>query len=99
MTRATNTSLRLPALLFLLSSLCPLGRSAVAAEGELLQPYRLRVVLHVAAHPLLTGVFRERVRRELGAGLQAALGELARVEVVTNDPRLPDVLARGLERS
>src|SRR5262249_45167336 len=66
---------------------------------ELRKPYRLQVVLHVAEHPLLTEVFREQVRRELGDGLQAALGELARVEVVTQHPRLADVLERGLGRS
>jgi hypothetical protein len=76
-----------------------LGGSAPAAEGELGKPYRLQVVLHVARHPLLTEVFREQVRRELSDGLQAALGELARVEVVAKHPRLPDVLGRGLERS
>jgi hypothetical protein len=76
-----------------------LGGSLLAAEDDLKKPYRLQVVLHVAEHPLLTGVFREQVRRELGDGLQAALGELARVEVVTQHPRLADVLERGLQRS
>src|SRR3954452_19312560 len=89
------------ALVFLLSSLCPLclcGKSP-GAEDELKQRYDVRIVLHVANNRLLTPVFRERLRRELGDGIQAALGDLARVQVLVSHPRLADVLAQGLGRS
>jgi hypothetical protein len=69
-----------------------------AADTDLERPYQLQIVLHVAEHRLLTDVFRDRVARELRDGMQAALGELARVSVVDKHPRLKDVLARGLER-
>jgi hypothetical protein len=102
MNRSGTGLSRVTGFLLVLSSLCSLclcGESSSAAEGELTKPYRLRVVLHVARHKLLTDVFRQQVERELGDGLQAALGDLARVEVVRHHPRLPDVLTRGLERA
>src|SRR5581483_6120008 len=60
--------------------------AAQAAQPEAHTPYHLQVVLHVAKHRLLTDVFRDRVERELRDGLQASLGELARVEVVRDHP-------------
>jgi hypothetical protein len=69
-----------------------------AADADLDRPYQLQIVLHVAEHRLLTDVFRERVARDLRDGMQAALGDLARVTVVKEHPRLKDVLERGLER-
>jgi hypothetical protein len=72
---------------------------AVRADDELTKPYEFHIVLHVAEHRLLTDVFRERVGRELRDGLQEALGDLGRVTVAHDHPRLKDVLSRGLERS
>jgi hypothetical protein len=87
-------------LVFSLSSvLCPLSSGFARAQGEAHKPYQLQVVLHVAQHRLLTDVFRDRVERELRDGLQASLGELARVEVVRDHPRLKEVLDRGLQRA
>jgi hypothetical protein len=84
--------------LALLSCLCCLFVAGNASAAERTEPYRLKLVLHVAKHPLLTDVFRDQVARELRDGLQAALGELARVEVTSRHDRLPDVLRRGLDR-
>src|SRR5262249_46744409 len=70
---------------------------ARAANAEVKKPYLLRVILHVADHPLLTPVFRDRVARELESSLQGSLGELARVQVVSEHPRLQEVLDRGLK--
>ena len=47
----------------------------------------------------LTDVFRERLERELGDSLQEALGDLARVKVVSKHPRLAEVLSKGLQRT
>jgi hypothetical protein len=57
------------------------------------------VVVHTAPQKALTDVFRDRVMRELGDGLQASLGGLARVKVVGQHDRLPEVLDRGLQRA
>jgi hypothetical protein len=73
--------------------------AAAPVEAEVDRPYDLQIVLHVADHRLLTDVFRERVSRELRVGMQAALGELARVTVVHEHPRLKDVLRYGLDRA
>jgi hypothetical protein len=76
-----------------------LGAGPARAQGELDRPYDLQIVVHVADHRLLTDVFRERVTRELRDSLQAELGDLARVSVVQQHPRLREVLDRGLERA
>jgi hypothetical protein len=89
--------LGMPARLVFLCSLCLCGESS--AQADLRKPYRLDVVLHVAEHRLLTDVFRDRVGRELRDGLQAALGDLARVRLTHEHPRLADVLRRGLRQS
>src|SRR5262249_5372832 len=47
---------------------------------------------------LLTDVFRDQVKRELRDALQAALGELAQVEIVEEHPLLPEVRRLGLGR-
>lgn len=75
------------------------GWSAPVAAAELTEPYRVRLVLHVERHRLLTDVFREQLRRELGDNLQATLGEAARVEVTDDHPLLPDIRKRGLGRA
>jgi hypothetical protein len=41
-------------------------------------------------------VFRDRVKREIRDGLQAALGDMAVVEVVDKHPKLAEVLEKGL---
>jgi hypothetical protein len=76
--------------------LCLCGKS-FALDPETDKPYQLRVVLGVADQRLLTDVFKEQVERELRDGLQAALGDLATVEVVRAHPRLKEVEANGLQ--
>jgi tetratricopeptide (TPR) repeat protein len=66
------------------------------AQSEVNKPYDLTIVVHVAENRLLTDVFRKRIERELHDGFQAALGDMGRVTVTNEHPRLPDVLARGL---
>jgi hypothetical protein len=84
----------------LLSGWLVLGAAGAArAQGEMNRPYELQIVLHVGEHPWLTEVFRDRVARELRDSLQAALGDLARVSVVSKHPRLRDVIQHGLERA
>src|SRR5438132_7806659 len=73
---------------------------AVAAlPTEANKPYRLQVVLRIAEHPILTDVFQKQVQRELQDSLQAALGDLAKVEVARNHPRLDEVEAKGLQHA
>src|SRR5262249_19704745 len=80
-------------------SLGLVGRSSKpgAPDSGANKPYQLRVVLGIAEQRLLTDVFKEQVERELRDGLQAALGDLATVEVVREHPRLKDVEANGLQ--
>jgi hypothetical protein len=87
---------RLPRLLLVP---CLLGLGGELRADDRKVPYQLHVVLHVARHRLLTDVFREQLERDLGDGLRAALGDLARVEVLRRHPRLDDVVRRGLERA
>jgi hypothetical protein len=47
----------------------------------------------------LTDVFRDQVKREMGDGLREALGELGTVDVVSEHPKLDDVLKKGLVRA
>jgi hypothetical protein len=87
-------------LLAALCSLCLAGRSAAAGlDPEVTKPYHLRVVLGIAEHRLLTPIFQEQVQRELGDSLQAALGDLATVEVVREHPHLKDAMRDGLQQS
>jgi hypothetical protein len=76
----------------------PIFSSSVQAAGDLNKPYRLRIVVAFAENQALTPVFRDRVRRELQDGIQAAFGDLAVVEVVSDHPRLPDIRKLGLGR-
>src|SRR6185437_10016638 len=64
------------------------------AQSERDKPYDLTIVVHVAQNRLLTDVFRERIERELRDGFQAGLGDMGRVKVTHEHPRLADVLAR-----
>jgi len=68
----------------------------VQAQSELFQPYNLHIVVHVAENRLLTEVFRKRIERELRDGFQAALGDMGRVTVTHEHPRLTEVLEHGL---
>jgi hypothetical protein len=63
------------------------------------KPYQLKVVFHVANHPLLTPIFKEQVERELRDSIQAALGDLAFVSVVQDHPLLKTVETIGLRRA
>jgi hypothetical protein len=56
------------------------------------------VVLHFTENRQFTDVFQKQVERELRDGLQAAYGDLARVEVTARHPRLGKVLEKGLGR-
>ncbi len=85
--------------LFFLSSTCFLCLGGELKAQEANTPYKLRLVVHVAQNRLLTDVFRDRLERELHDGFQAALGDLGRVTVTHEHPRLKDVLARGLKQS
>jgi hypothetical protein len=93
MTRSRQVVCLLAALL-LASSPCPAAEPAAAPVGG--TPYKLTVVLDIAKSRVLTDVFRHQVERELKEGLQAALGELAVVDVQPDHPKLADVRARGL---
>jgi hypothetical protein len=73
--------------------------TAAQAQSERNKPYELHIVVHVAQNRLLTDVFRDRIERELHDGFQAGLGDMGRVEVSHEHPRLADVLARGLKQS
>jgi tetratricopeptide (TPR) repeat protein len=91
----------LPAFLLLsLYSLCLCGASRGAGlDPQVDKPYRLRVVLGLGEHRLLTPVFQDQVERELGESLQAALGDLAVVEVTRQHPRLKEVQRDGLQQA
>src|SRR5205823_5065469 len=59
-------------------------------------PYDLHVVLDIARHRLLTPVFKEQVKRELQDGLRTAFGDLVRVSVLDDHPKLAEIRQRGL---
>ncbi len=80
----------------LVALLLLLPTSVHAAEGK---PYQLKVVLLLARHRLLTEVLADKLQRELGDGLQAALGGMARVEVVRDHELRPRIEAVGLQRA
>src|SRR5438132_6683022 len=87
---------------FLLSALLvPLSAGAMRAQldPELNKPYQLQVVLHISENRSLTAVFRDQIERDLRDSLQAALGRLARVQVLPNHKLLPEVEAKGLGRA
>jgi hypothetical protein len=96
------TSSRRTAVLLLAAacSLLPAGRAAAQGlDPGANKPYHLRVVLGIAEHRLLTPIFQEQVQRELGDSLQAALGDLATVEVVREHPHLKEAMHDGLQQS
>src|SRR5437660_1516012 len=66
---------------------------------ETSKPYHLQIMLRFAQHRLLTDVFQDKVQRELRDSLQAALGDLAKVEVVRDHPRLREVETKGLKHA
>jgi hypothetical protein len=71
---------RLLPLLLLGAFLAPAGR--VAAD-EAKEPYKIRIVVQTTRNRMLTKLFREQVAQEVADGLQAALGDLAKVEATT----------------
>jgi tetratricopeptide (TPR) repeat protein len=75
----------------------PLARADLDAEQD--RPYLLQVVLHMSDNRVFSQVFRDKVQREVGDSLQAALGKLARVEVASSHPRLAEVEEKGLQRA
>jgi hypothetical protein len=83
--------------LLLLAAFCQPAHAALDPEAK--QPYSVTVVLGVAPHPLLTPVFREQLQRELRDSLQAALGKLGQVKIVTEHPLLEQVNRRGLRQA
>lgn len=71
--------------ILLIAACAPATRAGL--DPELDQPYRLQVVLYMSDNRVLTDVFRDKVQQDLRDSLQAALGKLARVEVVSVQPR------------
>src|SRR5262249_20135045 len=57
--------------------------AAMALDPEVARPYHLRVVVRMAENRVFTPLFKDQVKRGLQASLQAALGNLGQVEVVT----------------
>lgn len=93
----TRRGCRLLVLLSLILFPTSLARAALDPETE--KPYQLQVVLRMAENRVLTPVFRDLVRRQLGDSLQAALGDLAHVEIVSEHPLVKDIETRGLQRA
>lgn len=94
----SRSAYSLCAILVGLFSIQPTAHSR-AADPDFAKPYNLTVVLDVAKNRVLTDVFRQQVARELQDGLQAAMGDLARVVVVYEHPKLAEVRAKGLARA
>jgi tetratricopeptide (TPR) repeat protein len=70
--------------------------AAAQAPGR---PYRFRIVLLFARHRLLTDVFRNQVKRQLGDSLQAAYDDIARVKVELDHPRRKEIERVGLGKA
>src|SRR5262249_32594669 len=76
-------------------------------SSESAQPYHLRIVLQMTENRAFTPLFKDRVKRGLEDGLQAALGRIGQVEVVTrttlqtdlNAPHLDSDRRRSLEQT
>lgn len=83
----------------LLPALSLLLLAAPARASDLKKPYEVRLVIYTAKHRLLTDVFKGRVSRQLADGLQAALGPVAKVEVLDEHEKLDDIAARGLDKA
>jgi hypothetical protein len=71
----------------------------VVAGDDAREPYKVRIVVDVAKHRLLTDVFKQQLQRELKDGVQAALGKLAKVEVSDSHDLLPAIRADGLQKA
>jgi tetratricopeptide (TPR) repeat protein len=99
--RTRRVGFGMMAALFLILSPWPVGDGVYgqAADQGFVPPYQLTIVLDVAKSRVLTDVFRQQVERELQEGLQAALGDLARVTVEFDHPKLADIHANGLGRA
>lgn len=98
--RRLRLRVKLPVALGLLAMLAFSPVPVVAQDSldpEISKPYQLQVVLGFTEHRSLTTVFQQRVERELRDGLQAALGNLAQVEVTRQHPRLEEVRTRSLQ--
>jgi len=80
----------------LICALCASGKLAAALDAETNKPYHLQVVLHFSGHRSLTETFKKQTKRELRESLQAALGDLAVVDVVDDHPLLKRVQTSGL---
>jgi hypothetical protein len=92
-----TSSRRIARLAFVLALAAPaFSRAAEPGSGT---PYKLTVVLDVAKNRVLTDVLRQQVERELREGIQAALGDLATVDVVRDHPKLAEVRSQGLKRA
>jgi hypothetical protein len=77
--------------------LLPLPAARGALDPESNKPYHLQVILHMAPNRVFTPVFRDQVHRQLHDSLQAALGDLAQVEVRSDQPLPKDVASKGLQ--
>jgi hypothetical protein len=75
------------------------GGARAALDPEKTARYPLKVVLHIGDQRLFTPVFKDSVERELRDSLEAALSDLATVEVVREHPRLKEVLEIGLDKA
>jgi hypothetical protein len=73
----------------------PAARFAAEVEAWKKAPYRLKLVVHVEQHPLLTPMLAARVRDEVRDALQRDLGGLCQVELEPDHPLLADILQRG----
>jgi hypothetical protein len=67
-----------------------------AADGDSDPPYQVKVVLDIAKNRVFTQPFREQIQRELQDGIQAALGDIARVKVTDTHAKLDDIHRLGL---
>jgi hypothetical protein len=74
-----------------------LSRSFASSEAR--DPYQFRIVIHFERHREFTEVYRQQIKREVGDGIQAALGRAAKVEVTDSHPKLLDIRTQGLARA
>ena len=79
--------------LLLLAVLFCSGDRASASDAK--EPYKIRIVVQVARHRLLTKLFHDQVAQEVADGLQAALGDLARVSVTTKPVKPAELKPRS----
>ncbi len=88
-------------ILCLLVGVCMLSDGLPSARADLdpeaTTPYKLRIVLHFSSNSVMTDVFQKKVAQDLRDSLQADLGDLAVVEVVSDHRLLKDILEHGLQ--